>query len=194
MLEIMKEWDEKCDFIYLYANNTVLDFYPKFGFSSVKEYEYFKQVKTNTSKASFEKLNMDVQSNRDMLYDHAKNSNVFGNFSMHENADLVMFYCISFLKDNVYYDQSSDTIVIVSFNENQLHIWDIFSKIDHDLDDIINSLITSRISEIILGFSPKNCESYFARDISGKDTLFIQKEKSKLFDDNKLMFPLLSHA
>jgi hypothetical protein len=32
------------------------------------------------------------------------------------------------------------------------------------------------------------------REITGNDVLFIQEGKTALFDKNKLMFPLLSHA
>jgi GNAT superfamily N-acetyltransferase len=194
MLDIIKKWNEKCDFIYLFANSTALEFYPKLGFEPVKEYEYFKSVNSKISANSFEKLNMDNNTNREKLYDYAKNSRFFGKLSMQENADLVLFDCITFLKDNVYYNKSLDVIVITTFNENQLCLWDIFSKNDVELESIVNALMNSEIKELVLGFTPTNSESYLVREASGPDVLFIQKEKTSLFYNNKLMFPLLSHA
>ena len=47
MEKVMEEWGSKCKFVYLYANKSVLGFYPKFGFYQVKEYEYFKSIKVN---------------------------------------------------------------------------------------------------------------------------------------------------
>ena len=44
MEEIMKDYDGKVDGIYLFANDSVLDFYPKFGFREAKEYQYSKDV------------------------------------------------------------------------------------------------------------------------------------------------------
>ena len=38
MNRVLGDWRDKSDLIYLFANNTVLDFYPKFGFSPVNEY------------------------------------------------------------------------------------------------------------------------------------------------------------
>ena len=142
----------------------------------------------------FEKLNMDMQSNRDRLYDYAKNSKVFGKLSMRENADLVMFYCISFLKESVYYIKSLDVIVVAQFNDNQLHLWDVFGRVEVELDKIVYSLVNLQIDEIVLGFTPEDCSSYKVREISGDDALFIQNGKTKLFDENRVMFPLLSHA
>jgi len=37
---VLKEWENKCDLIYLFANDSVLDFYPKFGFNVCDEYQY----------------------------------------------------------------------------------------------------------------------------------------------------------
>lgn len=194
MEKVLDDWNGRCDFIYLYANKSVLEMYPKFGFTRVSEHEYFKSAVKNVEGGNFEKLNMDVQSNKHFLYDYANNSKVFGKLSMKGNADLVMFYCTSLLKQNVYYIKSLDAIAVAKFNGNQLHLWDIFSGVEIDLDKIVYSLVNPQIDEIILGFTPENCSSYEVREISGDDVLFIQKGKSKLFDENKVMFPLLSHA
>lgn len=194
MEKVLEEWNEKCDFIYLYANKSVLGFYPKFDFSTVKEYEYFKSVERNIEYANLEKLNMDMQSNKDRLHDYAKNSKIFSKISMRENADLVMFYCISFLKDNVYYIKSLDVIVIAKINDKKIHILDVFSRVEVELDRVVYSVVSSQINEIVLGFTPKNCSTYKVREISGDDVLFMQKGKTRLFDENQVMFPLLSHA
>lgn len=195
MNTIMDEWSQKCDLIYLFANKSALGMYPKFGFDPVEEYEYFKPIEKNRSGEKFEKLNMDIQSNKDKLYFYAKNSIGFGKFFMQENADLVMFYCASpFMKENVFYIKSLDVIAIATFNDNQLHLLDVFGQTDVDLDKIIYSLANSSIDEVRLGFTPTNPVSYKARIFSGDDTLFIQQNKTNLFDKNKIMFPVLSHA
>lgn len=196
MEKVLEDWKGKCDFIYLYANSTVLNFYPKLGFSPVKEFEFFKKVKKSTP-SEFEKLNMNDQVNRDKLYDYAKNTKVFGKLSMQQNADLVMFYCITIFKENVFYLLSYEAIVIAKINNNQLHILDIFSKDEINLEQVINSLCDKDTEAVLLGFTPKDCSSYQVREIDEKlkdEVLFIQDGKTALFDENKLMFPLLSHA
>ncbi len=194
MEKVLEEWNKQCDFIYLFANKTVLEMYPKYGFERVKEYEYFKSVKKNAESTNYEKLNMDNQSNREMLHDYAKNSKVFGKLSMRENADLVLFYAITILKDNIYYIKSLDVIAIATFKDNQLRLWDIFSKVELELDEVIYSLVNMQIDEIVFGFTPMECSAYKFREILSDDALFVQKDKTKLFDENKVMFPLLSHA
>jgi hypothetical protein len=193
MEKVLEEWSTKCQFIYLYANGTVLDIYPKFGFCAVKEYAYSKQVEKKKELGDFEKLNMDLSSSRELLYEYAKNTQVFGKISMKENADLVMFYCITVMSENVYYSKSVDIIVVAEFNDYQLHLLDVFGKVNCKLDLIIDFLIDEQ-DEVLLGFTPEDPSTYETREIAGDDILFIQKDKTKLFDVNKIMFPLLSHA
>jgi len=38
MEKIMDEWKDKCDMLYLFANDSVLSFYPQFGFEKAEEY------------------------------------------------------------------------------------------------------------------------------------------------------------
>lgn len=196
MEKVLEDWSNKCDFIYLFANSTVWNFYPKLGFSRIKEYEYFKPIKKSTL-GEFIKLNMDDQVNKDKLYDYAKNTCIFGKLSMQENADLVMFYCITVMKDNVYYIKSLDVIVIAKFNNRQIHLLDVFAKVETNLDMIIESLADEKADSVLLGFTPKDPAGYKSRvvdEIGKEEALFIQNGKTKLFDENKLMFPLLSHA
>jgi hypothetical protein len=137
---------------------------------------------------------MDIQSNRDKLYDYAKNSVIFGKLSMQGNAELVMFYCSSILKENIYYIKSLDIIVVATFKDSRLHLLDIFGMVKIELDKVIYALVNSQIVEVTLGFTPEDCSDYKVREIAGADVLFIQKDKVNLFEENKLMFPLLSHA
>jgi len=192
--KVLNDWRQKSDLIYLFANKTVLEFYPKFGFRRVSEYEYSKNIEKNIGSEKLEKLNMDLQSNRDKLYDYAKNSVSFGKISMRENADLVLFYCTEPMKDNVYYIKSLDVIAVATFEENKLNLLDIFGKVYVELDKVIESLATQNTNRVLLGFSPEKCNSYEVSKKSDDDHLFIQDGKTNLFDENKVMFPRLSHA
>jgi hypothetical protein len=192
--KIIEYWNGKCHFIYLFANSTVLDFYPKFGFSRVKEYEYSKPIVAKLINGDLEQLNMDMQVNRDKLYDYAKNSVAFSTLSMSENADLVLFYCITSLRDCVFYVKSLDVIAIAKFNNHQLQLMDVFAKHEVTLDAIIKVFYGQPINKVILGFTPKDTAGFECKEICNDDTLFVQSGKTQLFDENKVMFPLLSHA
>lgn len=57
--EVLKDWAERCDCLYLFANSSVLDFYPKFGFARTTEYQYIMRLDAQQSvKSRFRKLNI----------------------------------------------------------------------------------------------------------------------------------------
>ena len=196
MGKVFEDWKADNHLIYLFANSTVWGFYPKLGFKSVKEYQYQRTI-TPTMKANFIKLNMDKTENREKLYDYAQKARPISKISMQENADLVMFYGITVYKDNVFYLPELDAIAIAKINERQLYLLDAFSKKDQSLDDIIHALSDGTIDTVQLGFVPKDCSSYEIIPIDEKEKdemLFVETDKTALFDENQLMFPLLSHA
>ncbi|MCS4463624.1 hypothetical protein JTT01_02980 [Clostridium botulinum] len=39
-----------------------------------------------------------------------------------------MFYCTSFMKDNIYYLEDYDTVAICDFDEDILYVQDVFAK------------------------------------------------------------------
>jgi hypothetical protein len=74
---------------------------------------------------------------------------------------------------------------------------DIFSKKEQNLDNIIHACCTDFVDTVQLGFVPKDCSAYeaVAMDEQARDEmLFLERDKTSLFEENKLMFPLLSHA
>ena len=196
MGKVFEDWKADNHLIYLFANSTVWGFYPKLGFKSVKEYQYQRTI-TPTMKANFIKLNMDKTENREKLYDYAKNAHPISKISMQENADLVMFYGITVYKNNVFYLPELDTIAIAEINGRQLQLLDVFSKKEQNLNDVIHALSDESIDTVRLGFVPKDCSSYEIIPIDEKEKdemLFLEADKTALFDENQLMFPLLSHA
>lgn len=196
MEKVFEDWKAESHLIYLFANSTVWDFYPKLGFKSVKEYQYQRTI-TPTKQANFTKLDMNNKENREKLHDYAQNTCSLGKISMQENADLVMFYCIMMYKDNVFYLPKLDAIAIAVINGRKLQILDVFSKKEQNLDDIIDALSDQSIDTLQLGFVPKDCSSYERIPIDEKEKdemLFVEADKTALFDENQLMFPLLSHT
>lgn len=114
---VIEEWKDKCEMIYLFANDSVLDFYPKFGFEKEQEYISYKYINNEFNNAviqkpSYKKLDMNNRNDRDFLYKKIMSSSVKSKLAMINGGDLAMFYCISFMKENIFYFEDIDTVVI----------------------------------------------------------------------------------
>ena len=96
---VLKEWEEKSDFIYLYANDSVVDFYPKFGFEKTTEYRYSMPISQKI--VTFRKLDVTISDDVHLIAEKYRLSNPFSSLTMENNLNLLMFHCITFLHDNI---------------------------------------------------------------------------------------------
>ncbi len=191
--QVIEEWKEKCDAIYLFANDTVLDFYPKFGFVKAEEYQY--QIAVLPKPKHVRKLDMSSENDRELLLAKYKNSNPFSALPMIDQTGLLMFYCTQFMKDDVYYAKDCDAIVIKKQNGKDLICYDIFCSERNDINEVLSIISKHDTTNVVLGFSPKSTANCKAKRLREEDTtLFVLSDKETIFADNQLMFPLLSHA
>ena len=194
MEKVLEEWKDKCDLIYLFANNTVLEFYPKFGFVPVKEYQYSKEIHTEKTTSNIVKLDMSIEKDKNLLMDTVKESVHFAKLSIRDSSS-TMFYCTSFMKENVCFVKDFNAIAVAEFKDNMVYLNDVYCKKDVLLDDIIKAMITKDNNKVVLGFTPKDTKSYNQTVLHEENTtLFILDDKKKVFDSNRIMFPVLSHA
>lgn len=191
--EILNDWQDKCDAIYLFANSDVVDFYPKFGFIMETEYQYSMNI--NAKACTAKKLDISKKEDKDLLKKYYEKNNPFSALPMLNNYELLMFYCSSQMKDCIFYCKEFDSIVIASQDNEALICFDIFCDNDSQLHDIISYVANKDIHYVVLGFTPKRQLGLTINAIDDEnDRLFILKDKENIFKSNKVMFPLLSHA
>lgn len=188
------DYRDKCDLIYLFANNSVLGFYPKFGFKEVKQCQCVKKADAIHTDVSVKKLTMSDLNNRSFLIDKVTNAIPISKVSMRANAELIMFYCTIFMKNNVYYLDDYDAVIIAGFTEDTLKVMDIFCTKDIPLDSILNALANESVNRINLFFTPQDTSSYETILFEGDETLFAMGKDLLLLKSNQFMFPILSHA
>lgn len=195
--EIMKQINDdylgKADGIYLFANDSVLDFYPKFGFQQSKEYQYSREI-TNTGACQFEPLLMNSPA-RWKLLEAAMETNIFhGRFDMIQNSGLILFYVTKYMQESVYYHGLSDTYVIADTDGKNLFLHNVFSGTLTELDQVIE-LFGKGIRHVTLGFVPMDPEKYEVTEVHEEDcTLFIKGSTLKIMEQERLRIPSLSHA
>ncbi len=192
--QVVNDWSDRSDFIYLFANDSVLDFYPKFNFEKVDEYQYSKLVNTHNTPSSFKRLNMDDENDKALLIDTINSSIPMSKISMRNNVPLIMFYCMSFKKNSIFYVEKLKTILIADFEGDILYLNDVFSKKPVELDNLIQVISSESTKKVVLGFTPLNGSGFNRSLLKEGDTLFMLKDKANYFKDNHRMFPVLSHA
>lgn len=191
---VLQDWRGKCDLIYLFANNTVLDFYPKFGFRRIEQWQCAKQLMARDSDYTVTKLDMSLPENKQLLHKKINISAAVSKLSMIHNASLVLFYYTVFLAQNVYLVDELNTLAIADFEGDVMYLQDVYSECDVALDEVITALASDAVNKVVLGFTPVDSDAYDTNMLIPDDVLFVLDDLHGMFENNKLMFPVMSHA
>lgn len=195
MERVLNDWQSKNDLIYLYANDSVLNFYSKFGFEKANEYQCSKVVTKKDLPSAIRKLNMLCKDERDLLYRTASRSKCISKISMIDNVSLIMFYCTSFMKDNVYYLDKLNAIIIAEYDRDILYLQDIFCINHISIDHVVEAMVNEQIQKVVMGFTPLDVSSLEFNLMKEDDTtLFVKSNSKSILTSEKLMFPILSHT
>ncbi len=192
---IIDKYEDNCDFIYLFANETVLDFYPKFGFTRVPESNYFLNVNDLTEKPKKDIRKLDTENTNDFslvkLYSKERMP-VSSVLSVKNNEHLLMFYFLLAFPDSIYFLEEEETIVLFEEENEVLHLFDVISRKKVDLESILNSIIFTDTEKIIFHYIPEheNIESTLIQDED--NVLFVRSNTP--FGAKQLLFPLTSHS
>lgn len=193
MEKVLAKWRDNCDLIYLYANASVADYYPKFGFEKATEYLYSQPIAPK--EGTLRKLDLTVPADMEFLAEKYAQSNPFSALTMENNVYLLMFHCLMFLRDNLYYSEKYDAVVIAEVNGDNLFCYDIYTQAGCQRSDILGAFAADGIKTVTFGFTPRSAENSSIRPSQEEDTtLFVLKGKENLFIDNKITFPHLSRA
>ncbi|NBJ96242.1 GNAT family N-acetyltransferase [bacterium 1xD8-48] len=193
MERIGEDYGGGTDGIYLFANDSVLNFYPKFGFEKSEEYRYCRRVE-NTGKWEMEAVRMDNTAAWKRLR-AVMDKNVFrGRFDLVNNYGLTMFYVTKFMQENVFYHKETDTFVIAKTEGEKVLVHNVFSGTLKDLDRV-TELFGEKVKEVTLGFTPVEKEKYLVTRHCEEDcTFFIKGAGMKVVEEEKLRIPSLAHA
>ncbi len=193
MEEVLRDYEGKADGIYLFANDTVLDFYPKFGFRRMSEYQYSKNVQQMNAPTA-RQVPMDTPGDWQKMVEIIDTYQQIGRLNMVGNPGLIMFYLSSFMKENVYAIPALETYAVAEKEDGELRLYAVFSKKPVELDDVIRAF-GSEVLKVTLAFTPENADGYVKQEIQVEDTtLFVQGEAFERMNAIPFMFPEISHA
>lgn len=151
MNAVLEEYREKVDMLYLFANNSVLNFYPKFGFVPREEWQCSVPLADIPAKPE-PFYTLDIHKPDDLalvwrLITSGKPADKL--LQVTSNRSLILYYCLNGLTDALRYYPNSDTLV---FFEDGL-LLDYYSSSGLSLQNAA-TLLNEGQGELRLGFTP----------------------------------------
>lgn len=193
METIEADYADKADGIYLFANDSVLDFYPKFGFREAQEYQYDKTLHTRKER-TMERVSMERKEDWDKVERAVKESVCNGAFDQAGNSSLIMFYLTKYMRENVYYEKNLEVYAVAETEGKSLLLHQVFSRREADPAKV-TAAFGKEIERVSLGFTPKNPEEFECSLLKEEDTtLFVKGKAFDDFDRERMRFPVLARA
>lgn len=192
---VIAKYEKECDFIYLFANDSVLEFYPKFGFEAVEESRFTLKRSDLEPTGAFPIRKLDVEKDFALLKDFAENrvpvSPVLG---VKNNPHLVGFHFLLAFPGALYYVEEMNLVVIFEEADGQLHVYDILSKSAIDAVSILQGIVSKETKNIHLYFTPdyRNDEIYVKEINTASDRLFMRPAPHDF--PRYFTFPVTSHS
>ncbi|OCA80880.1 GNAT family N-acetyltransferase [Pseudobacillus wudalianchiensis] len=196
MNQILYEYEDQCDFMYLFANETVLDYYPKFGFSPINDYHFSMEwLSSRQNPVSMKQLDGTNSEDLSFIYQFAAaRVPVSQTFGTVQAEDLFMFHCINVFPEYIYYLPEEDMIAIFEKQEQQLKIYDLISKKTINIEETISKLADEHTTEVSFYFTPDLEASKLRKQLyTTNDQLFI-RAKDNLSLPAAFQHPITSQA
>jgi len=186
---VINKYRKSTDIFLLFANETVLDFYPKFGFKRFKEKVFISEINIPETKPAARKLNIQNESDflllQDLIKDRIEITKIFG---AENYGSITMWHVLNIYRDNLYHLKDEDAIFIVKEEKRQLDIYEIICRKYFDLDAALPKIIESReIDSVKFYFPPDQLKYNYDKIINEDNGLFILSDIK--FSNNLFKFP-----
>ena len=192
MAEVERDCAGKADGVYLFANDTVLDFYPKFGFRRAAEVRYARALEPGGA-ASAVRVPMRDRDAWDRLTAVIRSSAPCGRFSLCGNTGLPLFYVSKFMQDCVY-RVAPEAYAVAELEDGVLHLHAVYAE-KQPAPEAVARAFGGAVRRVQLGFTPLDTTGWEAETVHEDDTtLFVRGAGFRDFERRGLMFPVLAHA
>ncbi|MCH9032770.1 MAG: GNAT family N-acetyltransferase, partial [candidate division Zixibacteria bacterium] len=119
---------ENHDFFYLFADEEAVKLYEKCGFRAVDQYK--PRISVDGTRAKPGAVKLDIQNKDDLalIYRIASARAPVSDVLGVSNEKLFMFWCLSFLRENIYYISELDVLVLYKCVGGVVTIFDIVGR------------------------------------------------------------------
>ena len=181
---VLKKYESEVDLFFLFANEYVLEFYPKFGFKPIPEKIFQLESDIPKGKFSARKLNLSNFDDYNLLQVLIKErqhlTEVFG---AENYGAITMWHIFNSYKNSLYYLSDEDALIIKKEKKNEMHIREIIYRKPFDILPALSKIIESEtISRIYYYFPPDKLSYPYDTAVGYKSHLFI-KSKIELSGD-----------
>lgn len=178
MNKILEEYENKYDLMYLFANDSVLDFYPKFGFKPLEEHLFsidFHCSANPLESANLRKLDVTDAEDLHLIRQFASQRlPVSKRFATDHTPGIFMFYCLNVFNNDIYYLENEKVIVIYQKENSSIDLFDVVSLNEINMRDIVNKIADADTEKVTFHFTPDENKDMELKSTLTDEGLFVR--------------------
>lgn len=175
--------------VFLSANPSVLNFYPRFGFRRFQEYQPFIYTNIDNT-SSFERL----KSDDDAIKSALKNRSQFSKLVDCTNTEpVLMFHLLLDYADDIYNLPACSAVIIAQQTDVELFVADVIAAKPLSWNEIVMALPFSGVKRVTFGFCPDwlGIDAHWEPIDSDSEPFFV---KGSIDLPDKFIFPNTSRT
>lgn len=154
MQRLLGSVDEK-DIVFLFANDTVLDFYPLFGFKRVIESVFAAEFNVRPASEPLRALSIDRAEDLALLARVAATAApTTREFGARDYGGVLLWYWANFYDGCFYYCEAEDAIIVAEHDGATLRICDVLARTPFDLRSYLPRVAKDAAQRVEFGFTP----------------------------------------
>jgi predicted N-acetyltransferase YhbS len=144
------------DIVFLFANDTVLDFYPLFGFKRVIENVFAAEYDVKPASEPLRALSIDRADDRALLARVAATAAPpTRQFGARDYGGVLLWYWANFYDGCFYYCEAEDAIIVAEHDGATLRVCDVLARTAFDLRSYLPRVAKEAAQRVELGFTPE---------------------------------------
>ena len=141
--------------MFLFANDSVLHFYPRFGFQRAREHKFQAPCVLQPSAAALRALDVADPADLALLLRIAARARpLSADFSACDHGRIILWYASNFAWLSLRHVPEHAALIAVAQDGELLHLLDVLSAQPFELRTVLPRLLTQPITRVELGFTP----------------------------------------
>lgn len=178
--------------MFLFANNSVLEFYPRFGFEKKAQVRFSAGL--GRPRGLARRLDMASPEDRRLLLEHYKKANPFSKIQAVNGEGLLMFYCTGPMAECVFHLPEFDAVAVAEAEGDVLHCYDVYCGAGQSLQDILEALAPPGIRRVQLEFTPLDPAPFETSPVPEEEDAMFVLNGGGIFGWEPFLFPVISHT
>jgi len=192
LMEAAQNDARDCDGMYLYANDSVREFYPRFGFTKALEYRYGADV-ANRKPMSADHVPMDTRERQERFIEQIRARRDLAVPAI-KGESVLMFYLTGFMSGDVWYLPTHDAYAVASIEDGVLTLFALYAPRSVNILETAEAF-GEKVKRIELAFTPENPAGLTLHEHKEEDTTFFICGDGLARDMKRILaFPEITHA